>query len=542
MLKSKRKHKATPTGHPRNFPRVGSGIYSDGQRVLFVPPAGLYEARNAVLKQRKEGKAISIDEIERDTRSDIVRRNLKRFGAVAWFRGWLLNGDTPPADVRVASEADVRRVTAAWNAGNIMREISKRYSVSDYCKFFTRTTRPQGDFPAERIADFLIWLFTAKKIDGWLILKEWTVNFRGQLTPRSLRDGANVSLSWYKKMMRSNPWRSAVVTAVAAARAGRDPAPLFANMPAEWPPNWRKPIDAERVASIRTRLAAGESANSIAAAVGCCRKTVAQVKNGTHRFAAKPANWRRQLDCAVRFAKAARDSEAEARTRIAKPSDSASVAALRTEAKHLGVWLDVEKWLYTGLAAVAAGDEDVDSSRNSGFRRRGQIADRVYLPFPLMTAFQNKAKAAWKESEIWRLADDLPCFSLWFADSVLPAPKRGRRCPYREALGLAQKRSAAYRTLYRNDPEALRIERPTVRTPPTDVAALVHDNSAEPLPEHNRRRRRGRPVDPQVAQRNAEMIEAWRSREYSNFGKLGQRFGVSRAVAKKVIDSAVKRN
>lgn len=156
-------------------------------------------------------------------------------------------------------------------------------------------------------------------------------------------------------------------------------------------------------------------------------------------------------------------------------------------------------------------------------RACGEIAPRVLLPWPGLAEFQEGARSrlAGALRALASIAQDTSqaCRDALLLRLTIPDTKLGRPAAGKGTTPAAPPGTAPLQAT----------------APPTPAAT-----SLEPLPEHNRRRKRGKKPDPKIAARNKRIVVAWQSRQYADFGKLGKEFDMTRGAVKNVIDRATR--
>jgi hypothetical protein len=155
-------------------------------------------------------------------------------------------------------------------------------------------------------------------------------------------------------------------------------------------------------------------------------------------------------------------------------------------------------------------------------RTYGVIGTTLYLPPPAAGDFRLIAATRSRELGLSAVLNKLTratsqiCLEMAILSIALPRPVQGRVPAYWGLFRSAIARGAA--SAKRN--------------------ALLH---AEPLPEHNRRRRRGRPTNQDKVERDRQIVADWQTREYTDFGVLGRKWNLSRGAIKNIIDRATRR-
>jgi hypothetical protein len=159
-------------------------------------------------------------------------------------------------------------------------------------------------------------------------------------------------------------------------------------------------------------------------------------------------------------------------------------------------------------------------------RQAGLVADNFFIPSPIMLRFREEAEREGAEQKVWS-HQGLPGFDEWFLDWTAPKAHRGRR--HRVTPG------APAAALERTTPQALH--------PPPEPKAEVP--FARPAGAGKRRKSRGRPAgsfDPEVAERNKQIVEDFRARRYPSITKLAEAYDLDRSRVSHILDEAgVKR-
>jgi hypothetical protein len=193
-------------------------------------------------------------------------------------------------------------------------------------------------------------------------------------------------------------------------------------------------------------------------------------------------------------------------------------------------------------AARAGAKEDLLRYLDSGgeddrlkFSQGGWYTARLFVPPDLVRDFRETAGKL-RTKERLSLLRGLVGFDEWFLDWVMPRESNGRRVALVGAVRAPGQPGAG--ELRPIPPES---EAEGNRTPPQPP-------TGEPSPMSNRapetakgpRRRRGRPKDPQVKEREKKMEEAVRSGRCKTPRDLAQEFRVHRSTASRVINKVRK--
>ena len=142
---------------------------------------------------------------------------LLRFGksnGLPWWRGHLLRGEQPPADVKIASDNQVERMLGATDYVAFCREAEIKPVA--FCRWFSKNIIPAGEL---RIP-FLLFLYGAAKPDGWTIIDRRMRKLHDERTPAGICAAAGVPEHRYYKCQADG---TAGALAAAIAHAGRHP-------------------------------------------------------------------------------------------------------------------------------------------------------------------------------------------------------------------------------------------------------------------------------------------------------------------------------
>jgi len=526
--------------------RICYGVYQGDGKTLLVLPSRALAQRELLAGASGGGHEATLKVLRTTAERDAARRMLRRFRNVPYFRAWFLAGADLPPDVNLASDSDIKAATKAWDFGAVMREILQPGQRSHYDSWFS-----DGSFPPEQTAEFVGWHYGAPGPETWLIVPEWVVKMRDELTPNAICDAARISRSTFKRWQRDATCRQALVDAIAEAEAGRNVPKnsaawdrLFGD-DAGWQERYASRVRQSDVA--RSMLAEGKRIVDVATELGISKSSAQRIGagefgQGRDRFGAEKVK-----SNMLRFAEHATRNKALERVRNIEgnPFDApVTLSPLRCRARELGLLDAFDGWLLEAIREIGDAPSTAKQGKLRGcWGRRGVVMKgaRMWVPkSPLAWKFRDKARARPATSE---LMDATPCAVLWFLDCVLPAPPRGKASAYRKAVGLvARSRRSVVRTSGTMAAAPAIAAESKGEAHANSSAAGLLPPAAEAMLEHNRRRKRGRPVDAAKQERNRRIVEAWQTGEYKNFADLGNAFGqMPRGTVKNIVDKATRK-
>jgi len=383
--------------------RVVTGVYSSGNMTLFVPALRMWRLREVAIAAGKAPKR----------RSPTFQGYLNFYKGFPWFQPWLQGGELP-ARIRVPTSRDVERALAAWSYSSIVRTARGKTGPGQYGQWFRDSVFPRlsgvdvdQDQRRDHFARWIGWLYGDAAPDGWMMVPEWAVQLRNELTPGAICKESKVRRHHFVTWRRNPLKHAALLAAMAAAGdGGGEPKGSEA-----WDRLFVTP-----------------------------RPDVKGLENGER--SRKLFAWSRRLvmrDAMLRFS--AQAVESKALERVQRRLDTGKGPSdLRKQAKKLeadgstGIEKALQEWLHAGLHAIKSGSME---QRYGRWGQRGVVAAGLFIPYQGMWDFRKAAEAVGTKENVRGLRNRCGQLApLWFLDWTLPLPHKGKRSKYRVDVGL----------------------------------------------------------------------------------------------------------
>jgi hypothetical protein len=195
---------------PRRL-KLSADIYSaGGGRFLFVPTETMWLWHEVSASKPGAGQSINaIKSLVKEKAQEQPTTRGERCSSTgplyafvdkhrehsAWLRGWFFRGEDAPANVTVATAAQVRWARYAWDFTAHCRGAKLRSPNTNYCRWLT------GLLPT---LEWLKWQFGEEAPHGVFVAPGWLRDLRSQRTQEAIcaAAGINRRVVWYKLWRR----------------------------------------------------------------------------------------------------------------------------------------------------------------------------------------------------------------------------------------------------------------------------------------------------------------------------------------------------